>query len=88
MTVDWKRVSKTKGYMSLKNAYIRDVRKWGHDRGRYRGFFEKAIGLAMSFSHEWGIPIDDLLTHWEEKRNYWYPNFYQRSNLRRFKPGL
>ena len=88
MNIDWKKVSKTKGYRSLKSAYIRDIGRFGRDRNRYRDFFEKAIGLAMHFSNKWNIPIDELLNYWEEKRTYWYPNFYQKSNLERLKPSL
>lgn len=96
--VDWKTVSKSAGYKSLKAAYVRDVQLGAHDlrRGRspmrdkprYRRHFKRAIALAMHYAHEWDLPIETVLDYWESQRDYWWLNFYQKGNLMRLKPSL
>jgi hypothetical protein len=97
MKIDWKKVSKSDGYKSLKKAYIRDVQNSAHLlrkglRGRskeeFRRHFKRAIGLAMHFSHKWQLPLETVLDHWESKRDYWWLNFYQRGCVSRLKPNL
>ena len=97
MNINWKEVSKSKGYRSLKKAYVRDVQKSVHSsrkgwhvrsKEEFRRYFKRAIGLAMHFSHEWQIPIETVLDYWESKRDYCWLNFYQKGNLMSLKPCL
>lgn len=96
--MNWKIISASDGYRSLKQAYVDDVQdaqksiRRGHrpmrDRAEFLRYFRKAIGLAMKYSSKWGIPIIDVLNHWESERDYWWISFYQTSNLSRRKPNL
>lgn len=97
MKIDWKKVSKSDGYKSLKNAYIRDVQNSadrfrkglrGRSKEEFRIRFKQAIGLAMHFSHKWQLPLETVLDHWESKRDYWWINFYQKDRVSSLKPNL
>lgn len=98
MKINWKVVSKSKGYKSLKAAYVYDVQKSVHrarkgwsDRSKeeFRYHFKRAIGLAMHYAHKWNLPLEVVLDHWESKRDYWWLNFYQKSGrLDGLKPSL
>ena len=88
--LDWKKISRSKGYTSLKAAYVRDVQELqkrnrrGHHptRGKeeYRGYFKKAIGLAMRYSNKFDMEIEEVLNIWENYRDCWWLSFYQESN--------
>lgn len=98
MNINWKKVAKTPGYKSLKAVYVDDVqaaqksRRRGHwpmrDRNEYRKYFKEAIGFAMKYSNKWDVPIEEVLNHWESKRDYSWLNFYQEHYLSRLKPSL
>jgi hypothetical protein len=99
LKIDWKEVSKSPGYRSLKQAYVNDVQKanqwsfkYGHrpmrDKKEFRGYFKRAMALAMKYSHKWGMDLQIVLNYWEEKRNYWWLNFYQAGIVCHFKPSL
>ena len=98
MKRDWKKIAASEGYKSLKAAYVKDVQNAQKDvrRGRnplrdkkvFREYFKDAIGLAMKYSDQWNIPIEDVLNHWESVRNYWWLNFYQKVHLKRYNPYL
>lgn len=90
MKIDWKHVSKTPGYLSLKAAYIHDVResveyerKFGHAmRGKpvFIKLFNWVICRAKHYAQHKNVTIDVVLDGWESKRNYWWLNFYQPCN--------
>jgi hypothetical protein len=98
MSINWKQVSKSEGYMSLKAKYVEEVqdaqkyKRRGKNpmRGKeeFRKFFKVAIALAMKYSHKWKIPIEKVLTYWESKCNYWWLNFYQEHRVSKLKPNL
>lgn len=98
MEIDWKKVSKSEGYKSLKAAYIYDVQEEHHrarrrimtmrNKSEFRRHFKNVIGLAMKYSHYWDIPIDQVLTHWENNRTYWWLNFYNEFRVSQLKPNL
>lgn len=95
--LDWKQISASKGYCSLKAAYVRDVQRSNmrnlkglhpmRDKAEFRRHFKKAIGLAMKYSNLWSISIEEVLNYWESIRKVWWLNFYQSCVLSRHKPA-
>ena len=39
-----------------------------------------AVERAQHYEDKTGVPAGELLTAWENERNYWYVNFYQDCN--------
>lgn len=89
MKIDWKKVSKTPGYVSLKAAYIRDVQEAAksQDKGyhpmrskkEFLEHFRWVIGRAEHYAHHKNTTIDVILNEWEDKRTYWWLNYYQNN---------
>lgn len=87
MEIDWKQLAQSPGYKSLKAAYTRDVqeardrqRKFGRamrDKDEFLRLFNWVICRAKHYAHVTGEPIEDFLNTWEEKRSYWWLNYYQ-----------
>ena len=81
MKIDWKKVSQSKGYKSLKGAYIKDA-KTATTRGSLRSKqeyykrFQLVIGKAKNYSYHTGKPIEEILLEWENRRDYWWFSFY------------
>ena len=95
--LNWKVIAASEGYKSLKAAYVRDVQdaqkqiRLGRTPHRtkktFRQRFTQAIGFAMKYSNKWGIPIEEVLLHWETIRGGWWLNFYQECWLSSNKPN-
>ena len=97
MKVDFKKLSKHKGYQSLKKSVIKDCMGGegcfninGCDKaGRTQCFhsycnkFKWVIDRAKHYAYKTGIDIGDIIDSWEEGRTYWYMNYYQESNMPR-----
>lgn len=93
MNIDWKEVSKSKGYHSLKQAYINDVQKANNhrqrfntnpmrDKAEFKIFFDKVIRLAKNHAHHKGVSIIEILDKWESDRNYrWWLNYYNTIHI-------
>lgn len=85
MKIDWKHVSQSPGYKSLKAAYIRDVTDAGkrknpmRDKAEFLKHFNWVINRAKHYAHKKGVTIDVILNKWEEDRSYWWLNYYQES---------
>jgi hypothetical protein len=88
MKIDWKKVSASPGYISLKTAYIKDVQESERYRMRFkrRPMREKAefyrhfkwvISRAMYHANRLNRPIEDILWSWESDRKGWWLNYYQ-----------
>ncbi len=88
MKIDWKHVSTTQGYKSLKEAYIRDIqqvqerkRKGGYGNySRYVKHFNWVICRAKHYASNRGVSLDVVLDEWEAERKMsggWWLNFYQ-----------
>ncbi|CAM0032151.1 hypothetical protein VPHD520_0058 [Vibrio phage D520] len=83
MKIDWKFVSQTEGYQSLKASVNRDKMRWpGSEVKRMEGFFRKIIEQCHRVSEHTGIPIDIILSWAEHNRDYWYPNYYNHCLVR------
>ncbi|WP_139299814.1 hypothetical protein [Vibrio injensis] len=92
MNVDWKYFSQTKGYKSLKEAYMRDARNAGKDSRPMRDKNElyKQFQWVISRCIHYGQALNkqpwDVLEEWESKRDYWWLNYYQESNQPKIRP--
>lgn len=96
--LNWKVISASPGYRSLKAAYVKDVqgaqnvvrRKFhaGRKKQDYRRIFKEVIGFVMKYSSKWGVSFVEILNHWEQIRGpVWWLGFYQESTLARNKPA-
>jgi len=90
MKIDWKYLASTPGYISLKAAYIRDVKESTEhprpmrNKAEFLHHFIWVIGRAKHYSHHLKIPIEDILNKWEACRDYWWLNYYQNSRQPKF----
>ena len=88
MKIDWKQVSKSAGYRSLKAAYISDVtayRSRGRSKATYLKHFNWVISRAKHYSAKTGRSLIEILDEWEAKRTYCWLNYYQDCNQRKIK---
>ena len=93
--LNWKVISASEGYRSLKRAYVKDVQeshrckaRGGRSKSEFREAFKNAIGMAMKYSNRWGLSVERVLLHWEEVRaGQWWLAFYQEYWLSRNKPN-
>ena len=83
-----------KGYHTLKRAVEHDCLKGegcfnpnGCDKEgrtkcnhRYCDTFKWVLERAEHYSDNLGIPVSEILTAWEEGRDYWYMSYYQDSH--------
>jgi hypothetical protein len=78
--IDWKHLSTTKGYKSLKAACAHDIRENLRDKKASLKKFNWVICRAKSYAHNEKVSIDVILDRWEENRSYWWLNYYQDCN--------
>lgn len=87
MNIDWKVVSQSDGYKSLKAAYVKDVQEAnayaqrGHrpmrNKQEFRDLFNFVISRAIHYAHHQKRYISDVLDEWESKRGHsWWLNHY------------
>lgn len=83
--IDWKKVSSSSGYISLKAAYIKDVQDAAKQKRPMRKKeeflkqFNWVICRAKHYSKLNNEPIENILNKWEKGRDYWWLNYYQDS---------
>lgn len=67
---------------NVENASIGKYGEEGykHCFHKYCDKFKWTMDRAEHYSKKTGIPADEILNSWEEKRSYWYMNYYQDSN--------
>ena len=53
----------------------------------YCGKFKWVVDRAKHYAEKTGLTFDEILKGWEEKRNYWYMNYYQDCNQPELKEG-
>lgn len=84
--LNWKAISQSLGYISLRKAYERDVqaanrtRQRGHRPMRGKKEFQKQFQMIISRAVQrhtvTGEPVEDILLRWETKRgNVWWMNY-------------
>ncbi len=88
--INWKHLSSTAGYKSLKAAYIRDVSKAARQKHPMRKkdvflkLFQWVIGRAIHYAHHTGKSVEQILNEWEKERNYWWFGFYEDNTQPKF----
>jgi len=70
--------NKLTGYEKLKAAVESDLKRREGERCSKK--LEWVIDRAKHYEEKTGIPWNEILDSWEEKRNYWYMNYYQDCN--------
>ena len=86
MKIDWKKVSQSTGYRSLKAAYEHDIRKRYQTKRELLIKFRWVIGRAQHYAHHQNRAIEEILNEWESKRDYWWLNYYQDCNQPKLIP--
>ena len=87
MKVDWKEFAASEGYKKLKAAYIYDARDASKTKFPMRKkaelykTFQHAITMAIREAHIRGVSPSQILNAWEQKRTFWYLNYYNKSNI-------
>jgi len=82
MKINWKEVAKSKGYRSLKNAYISYVRETHHYSRKAKLYkeFRKVINRAVHYAYHQNRSIIEILDEWEDGRAYCWRNYYYLGN--------
>ena len=77
------------GYLSLRAAYLNDVRKkrTGRSKQELLKKFLWVLARAKHYASKQNTFVDIILNQWEEKRTYWWLNFYQDSNMPKLGTG-
>lgn len=74
-------LEESEGYSKLLAAVVKDEGPAGtkqfHD---YRGKLAWVVSRAKHYAEKTGLPAADILNAWEQRRNYWYMNYYQDCN--------
>lgn len=72
-------ITECAGYKKLLAAVQHDEQKSPgfHD---YRGKLDWAKARAEHYAEKTGLSATDILNAWEDRRDYWYMNYYQESN--------
>lgn len=96
MEINWKEVSKSPGYISLKATLTKDLQSNNRDKQRNRRplrdnpelikHFNWIIARAIHYSHWLQKPLQDVLNEWESKRNYFWLGYYQDSKFPKLNP--
>jgi hypothetical protein len=87
MKIDWKVVSQSAGYISIKKAYAaqlssanRSNQKWKHDKSwnleEAKKRFAWIIARAVHYAYHKQTTVDVILNQWEEKRTYSWGSYY------------
>jgi hypothetical protein len=72
------------GYKKLLAAVERDEEK-SPGFHNYRKTLQWAVDRAEHYAEKTGLSAADILGAWEERRNYWYMNYYQDVNQPRIE---
>lgn len=68
------------GYKRLLSAVEKDEGPNKTCRHDYRGKLKWIIDRANHYADKTGLAAHEILNAWEEKRTYWYMNYYQEAN--------
>lgn len=79
MKVDWKKISQSKGYKSLKADYLKDIQSSLNTTSR-RKEFKWIIGRATHYAYHKGTTLDVILDEWEALRTIHWGSFYYEQN--------
>ncbi len=68
MKIDWKYLSTTPGYKSLKKAVVENIARKHRSKKETYQMFYTTINRAKHYAHKLNKPIEEVLNGWEEKR--------------------
>lgn len=68
MQIDWKHLSKTTGYVSLKQAVIKNIEQKHRSKKETYQMFYATINRAKHYAHKLNKSLEEILNEWEEKR--------------------
>lgn len=80
--LDWKEISKSSGYVSLKNAYIEGLQHKRHLRNKkdFRKEFYRIIGLVQHYAQQdTSVSFIQVLNAWENDRLGWWFGHYRNT---------
>ena len=81
LIMDWKCISQSKGYKSLKAAYVNDVQtSSSRSKTELLKHFYWVINRAKHYAYIHQCPLEVILSRWEQERSYWWLNYYQDTN--------
>lgn len=69
-----------KGYESLMAAYQHDIDKSWRSKEELKTKLDWVLLRAKQYADHCHVTRDDVLSAWEERRDYWWLNFYQDAN--------
>lgn len=72
-------IEECEGYQKLHKAIIDDTRSGRSEEERLK-VLQFAVDRAKHYEEKTGIPAGWILTRWENRRKYWYMNYYQDAN--------
>lgn len=72
-------LEETEAYKKLRAAVDRDLDKNEGDRCEKK--FQWIIERVKHYAEKTDIDAAELLAKWEERRDYWYMNYYQESKM-------
>jgi hypothetical protein len=84
MKINWKHLATTTGYKSLKKACFDDIKRNYRSKKEVLQKFRWVIARAKHYVHHTGKSIESILNEWEEKRDYWWINYYQDGRQPKF----
>ena len=73
-------LKKCKGYQTLLQAVEKDIVNDPKDT-RYVEKLNWITERVLHYAEKLNLPASELLNKWEEKRTYWYMNYYQDYNM-------
>ncbi len=84
--IDWKYLSTTYGYKSLKEAYINTIQRKKSFKSKQLLYkkFQWVISRAKHYACTTGVSIESILNGWENDRTYSWENYYQENRQPRF----
>ena len=68
MKIDWKHLSKTSGYVSLKQAVVKNIKQKHRSKKETYQMFYATINRAKHYAHKLNQSVEQVLNEWEEKR--------------------
>ena len=84
MKINWKKVSKTSGYISLKKAMTDDSQRMPKCKLQFYAKFQWVINRAKHYAAHTGKSLQYILYTWEKKRKYSWASYYHDCNQPKF----
>lgn len=79
-------IQESEGYKKLHAAIMKDSDGGWREEDRMAKL-TWAVDRARHYEDKTGVDAGDILTAWEDQRNYWYMNYYQDANQPLIKDG-